>query len=175
MSKYLPLYNKTTGQLFLEKRPKEIQGLPIIKKTKKGKVVLRREAPDFVSEEEQENNPYFSIITFNKDNKMVAKTIVRPFQNALKTFRKIINLKSGYEQNIMNIGRQAKLGHDLLLFMFSKPIVKVKDVEKELHVAYNTAGSLIKRFCEIGILQEVTGYSRNRLFILEKYLDLFRK
>lgn len=100
MSKYLPLYDKTTGQLFLEKRLKETQGLPIIKKTKKGKVELRREAPDFVSDDEQENNPYFSIITFNKDNKVVAKTFGRPFQNAVKTFRKVIKEQSKKEPNV---------------------------------------------------------------------------
>lgn len=101
--------------------------------------------------------------------------VIETSEEGIETFKKIINLKNEYEQNIMKIGRQAKLGHDLLLFMFSKPVVKVKDVEEQLNIAYNTAGSLVNKFCKIGILKEVTGYSRNRLFMLWKYLDLFRK
>jgi len=80
-----------------------------------------------------------------------------------------------YEREIMKFGRQAKLGHRALLFMFSKPIVDVKTLGKELEVAYNTANSLLGKFLKAGLVKEITGHSRNRLFVLWKYLDLFKK
>ncbi len=101
--------------------------------------------------------------------------VIDTAEDSAKTFKKIINLKNEYEQDIIKIGRQAKLGYDLLLFMFSKPIIKVKDVEERLNIVYNTAGSLVGKLCKIGILKEITGYSRNRLFMLWKYLDLFKR
>ena len=75
----------------------------------------------------------------------------------------------------MKFGRQAKLGHRALLFMFSKPIVEVKTIKTELDVAFNTANSLLGKFLKAGLVKEITGHSRNRLFVLWKYLDLFKK
>ena len=90
MSKYYPNINKRTGELFLEKKSKEIQGLPMIKKTKRGRVELRREIIDFLPNDV----PYFSIIVFDKNNEIISKIIKRPFQIALKTFRKSIKEQS---------------------------------------------------------------------------------
>ena len=55
----------------------------------------------------------------------------------------------------------------------------LSDLEKfwnnrELDVAYNTASSLVQGFLKAGILREITGSSRNRLFVLWEYLDLFK-
>jgi len=96
-------------------------------------------------------------------------------KEGINTFEEIIKLRQSYEREIMKFGRQAKLGHRALLFMFSKPIVDVKTLGKELEVAYNTANSLLGKFLKANIVKEITGHSRNRLFVLWKYLDLFKK
>jgi len=101
--------------------------------------------------------------------------VIATAKDGRETFEQIIKIRSDYEQEIMKFGRQAKLGHKLLLFMFSKPIVSVNDVSQQLNVAYNTANSLINKFFQAELLKEITGYSRNRLFLLWRYLDLFRK
>ena len=99
--------------------------------------------------------------------------VISTAKDGRETFEKIIKLKNEYEKKIMNFGRQAKLGHNLLLYMFSKPILRVKQIEQQLDVVYNTANSLIDKFQKAGLVKEITGYSRNRLFVLREYLDLF--
>ena len=79
-----------------------------------------------------------------------------------------------YEQIIMTFGRRAELGQKLLLYMFSKPIANITQISKELKIAFNTADSLIQQFNQVGMVKEITGHSRNRLFVLWSYLDLFR-
>ena len=91
-----------------------------------------------------------------------------------ETFEQIIKLRGEYEQSVFNFGRRAKLGQRLLLYMFSKPIVSITQLGKELNIAFNTASSLVQQFNQAGILKEITGLSRNRLFVLWKYLDLFK-
>jgi len=89
-------------------------------------------------------------------------------------FEKIVDLRTQYEQKIMGLGRRAKPGQKLLLHLFSNPAVQTKEVASHLGVAYNTANTLVAHFQEIGILQEITGYSRNRVFVMSEYLKLYK-
>lgn len=93
------------------------------------------------------------------------------------TFKKINVLKEKYNNLIISFGRQAELGQKFISYMYnnSKPVVNIKQVSKDLNIAFNTASSIIKKFVETGILREKTGQSRDRMFILWEYLELLNK
>ena len=95
-------------------------------------------------------------------------------QNGLETFREIIALRREYDNKILTLGSRAKNAQKLLILMYANPIINVKSVEIGLDIGFSSANRLLKSLSELGILIEVTGYSRNRLFVLEKYLNLFR-
>ena len=95
-------------------------------------------------------------------------------QHGIEIFREIISLRQEYEERILTLGSRAKNAHRLLRSMFAQPIINAKLATKELGMAFSSANLLLKSLTELGILKEVTGYSRNRLFVLEKYLNLFR-
>ena len=95
-------------------------------------------------------------------------------QHGIEIFRAIISLRQEYEEKILTLGARAKNANRLLQYMFAQPIVNAKSATKELGMAFSSANLLLKSLTELGILNEVTGYSRNRLFVLEKYLNLFR-
>ena len=101
-------------------------------------------------------------------------------ETALKgreTFEKIIKLRRKYEDAIesgLGIKRQ-KLGKQLLQKLFSKPIVTVRDIEKLIPVTFQTGSSLAKEFEALGLFREMTGHSRNRVFLLDEYIKLFIK
>lgn len=101
--------------------------------------------------------------------------VIETAKDSIKTFKDIIKLRQYYEEKIMTIGSRAKKAQKLLLYMFSHPIVNNKNVVKELSVSFNSANRLIKSLMELGLLTESTGFSRNRLFVLKEYLDLFKK
>jgi len=52
-------------------------------------------------------------------------------------------------------------------------VTSANKVVKKLEVSPPTANALIKTFQDAGILEEQTGYKRNRIFIFNEYLDLF--
>jgi len=95
-------------------------------------------------------------------------------QNGLDTFRQIIALRQEYETKIFTLGSRVENAQKLLRFMYSYPIVSVNLVVKELKMNYPTVNRLLKSLTELDVVQEVTGHSRNRLFVLEEYLNLFR-
>lgn len=101
--------------------------------------------------------------------------VVETAKNGKETFEKIIALRKKYETTIedrMGIKRQ-KLAKELLLKLFSKPVVTVKDVAEMLNVTFQTANTLVKEFEDIGLFEERTGFSKNRIFYLHEYLKLF--
>lgn len=64
-------------------------------------------------------------------------------------------------------------GLALLSALFRQPLVNVKAVARATSVAFGTANRLVGRFEELGLLREVTGQRRSRLFRYEPYLSLF--
>ena len=95
-------------------------------------------------------------------------------QNGLETFRRIIALRQEYDSKILTLGSRAKNAQKLLLLLYANPIVNVKSVKMGLDMGFSSANRLLKSLTELEILTEVTGFSRNRLFVLKKYLNLFR-
>lgn len=100
--------------------------------------------------------------------------IVETAQHALKTFKAIIELRKEYDTKILTLGSRAKNAQKLLQLMYATPILNARAVEKGLGISFSSANRLLKSLTELGVLNETTGHSRNRLFVLEKYLNLFR-
>ena len=95
-------------------------------------------------------------------------------KNGKETFEKIIELRKKYEEIIdSSFGKRQKIAKDLLLKLFSKPIVSVKDITSMLQVSFQTASTLAKDMENKGLLKETTGFSKNRIFALQEYIDLF--
>ena len=100
--------------------------------------------------------------------------VITTAKSGKDTFEAIVKLRQQYEQKILTLGSRIKSGQDLLLVLFSRPIISVKSVAKELDTSFPKINRLILDFQRLGITKEVTGHSRNRLFALYEYLDLFK-
>lgn len=53
------------------------------------------------------------------------------------------------------------------------PLVTVRDVQKLIGTTYPAANKVVARLAEHGILREITGNVRNRVFRYADYIDLF--
>ena len=93
---------------------------------------------------------------------------------AANTARRILALREEHRMAITaGLGRAAGNGHKVLEALFDRPIVTVADIKSMTGTSYAAANKLVARLTELGILQEVTGYSRNRQFRYEPYVHLF--
>ena len=52
----------------------------------------------------------------------------------------------------------------VLDLLFETPVVTVRQVETRLGLIYSTAQRYVRRLEELGILREITGRARNRVF-----------
>jgi Fic family protein len=96
-------------------------------------------------------------------------------QKGKMTFEKIIAIRHKCEADILTLGKRAKTGQRLLTFLYSQPIVSSKLICQTLSITHPAANRIIKDFQKIGILKEITGFKRNRLFVFSEYLGLFEK
>ena len=71
------------------------------------------------------------------------------------------------------LGRRAPNGLALLDRLFGQPVVSAKLVERLLGVSQPTASGLVNALADEGLLLELTGRKRDRLFAYREYLDLF--
>ncbi len=96
--------------------------------------------------------------------------------NSKSVLEAIVNLRSAYEDLLRcRLGPKRRiLGFRLLQKLFSKPTVTIDAIAKSLNISFQTASSLVTDLEKIGLLKEKTGFSRNRIFELWEYMDLFR-
>jgi Fic family protein len=54
--------------------------------------------------------------------------------------------------------------------IFARPILTIRQMEAHFNLPYRTAQRYIERFCELGILHEITGQMRNRIYRADEIL-----
>lgn len=88
------------------------------------------------------------------------------------TARAILELRERDRELIQErVGLNGMRLHDLL---FDRPLVNVNLVKDRLDISFATANGLVKQLEDAGLLTEITGGRRRRVFSYDPYLDLFR-
>ncbi len=101
--------------------------------------------------------------------------VVDVSKQATETARRILTLRETHRATITeNFGRAAGNGHRVLEHLYEHPIVSVNEVQSLIRTTYTAANSLVGKFVSSGILNEITGHLRNRKFMYQRYIDLFR-
>jgi Fic family protein len=96
-------------------------------------------------------------------------------QNSIDTFNAIVLLRQEVEdKKIIQMGKRAPLAMELIKFLYSKPITTPNEISGVLKINISTAHRLVHDFEKLGILKEKTGYKRNRIFVFDNYLALFK-
>lgn len=89
------------------------------------------------------------------------------------TFGKILTLRTDVEQRILTLGKRVPNARAALNLLYRRPFVSAGDLEQALGVSAPTAQALIKDLIRLGVLTEITGQMRGRLYEFQSYFDLF--
>jgi Fic family protein len=136
----------------------------------------------YISEflEKHRDSYYDSLPMVRKNNdleqwiKFFLNGIIGTAEKAQVTFDAIVKLRKVYEAKIATLGSRSKRAEKLMLALFSSPIMNPNQAVVKLGLPYSTINRLMANFERLGIVHEMTGFSRNRLFAMDEYLKLFK-
>lgn len=94
--------------------------------------------------------------------------------HAVETLSSILDFKRKAEDLIRSSYKSRSTNAILLLHrLLENPYITVDGAASLCNITYNSANTLIKLMTQDGLLMEITGQSRNRLFVCHSYLRLF--
>lgn len=96
-------------------------------------------------------------------------------ENSIQVFKEILILKERIEREVLPRFSTRRQGNvqKLMDALYRSPLISIKSASKLLGVNVNTASSLINDLVKHGVLSELTGGRRNRLFVFQEYFDKF--
>lgn len=134
---------------------------------------------DFI---ERHKSTYYESLTFVREKndlsgwiKFFLEAVINTAQSGTETFQNILALKQEMDTIMVTFGKKAHNASKLLDYLYQRPIISIADIAEPLEISKPTANLLVKEFEEKGILREITGYQRNKLFVFERYLDMYSK
>lgn len=102
--------------------------------------------------------------------------IIETSSKSSNTLHQVLSLKESVEnEKIATFGRKLHNAQQLHRFLLEHPVVRIQQIVEKLGISHKSANDLVADFMKLSILQEITGYHRNRIFIYQQYLDLFEK
>ncbi len=130
---------------------------------------------------EKKKSLYYDNLTFVRTSDNLAQwikfflvAVIETSDKGIQTFKEILRLKDEIEgEKLLSLGNRIQNGKTIVSHLYRKPIINVREVEKILDVTTKPANRIIQDFVEMGILEEITGYKRNRLFLFKDYYKLF--
>lgn len=96
-------------------------------------------------------------------------------QASTSTARLILEMREKHRVLISENMANSTNGLKLLDHLFDKPMLSIREAEQVMGVSFVTAASVIGNMEEAGLLREITGQKRNKVFRYEPYVALFNR
>jgi Fic family protein len=88
-------------------------------------------------------------------------------------FRQILALRTEVEHVALTLGKRAQTARAALNVLYKTPLISAADLERRLEISTPTANTLIRELIKVGVLTEITGQRRGRIYAFDRYIKLF--
>ena len=100
--------------------------------------------------------------------------IIETAKSGVSTFDAILKLKKETEFKIQSLGSKANNAQKVMSYLFKRPMIEVTQIMKVADVSKRTAYNLLADLERLEILKEITGGKRDKLYVFDDYLKLFK-
>lgn len=98
--------------------------------------------------------------------------IAHQSQEAILDAKKILDLHVEYQRTLEKTKKIPESAHRLIDEIFLNPVISISGLSKKWRMPFNSVKTGVLRLIEIGILKEVVGRKRNKLFTAPKLMEL---
>ena len=100
--------------------------------------------------------------------------IIETANKSISTFDSIMQLEKQVNEKLKSLGKRGEKAQLVINYMYQKPVINAQAVQKIIGSKNATAYSLIEDLVQLKIIKETTGNMRNRTYIFEDYIKLFK-
>lgn len=100
--------------------------------------------------------------------------VIETAKKGVTTFDGILQLQKNLDIKLKGLGNRSHDAKKIIDYLYTQPIIDVSKVEEIIEKSNVTAYKLISDLERLKILKEISGAQRNRLYIFEDYVDLFK-
>ncbi len=129
---------------------------------------------------EKNREEYYSSLTkVRKENDLIQwikfflRGVIETSENTKKTFMEIIKLRNEMNEISHKFGARSKKVNIIINKFYENPIMNIKEIVDTTGIIDKTARNLIDLMEKNNIIKEITGNNRNKMYALEKYLNIF--
>lgn len=94
-------------------------------------------------------------------------------KTAKSKFKKVVALVGQYNRDVLEIKGRPENTLKVIEAFYDNPILTSKQIQAITELTQPTVDNAIRGMLEKGILIEITGYSRNRIYVLHNYVEIF--
>ncbi len=91
---------------------------------------------------------------------------------ARKSNDNIKELKLLSEDYHERVGKESMTTHTVVQFLFARPATSINDISQVMNVTYMTAKKIVRKLEDTGILKEITGRKRGKIYLAKDILDI---
>lgn len=99
--------------------------------------------------------------------------VIETAKSSIQTFDGILKLRKEVDDMLQAMGARSVNAQKVVNHMYKRPLISAERASEVADVSKPTAYKTIKLLEKQGILHEITGAERNRLYIFKDYLNLF--
>ena len=101
--------------------------------------------------------------------------VIETAEQAVKTAQRITNLFTHDRTLIEKMGQAAGNVSRVHSYLQKKPVLEIPRASTEIGISQPTVTSALKRLEEIGVVKEITGKSRDRIYVYKEYLYILEE
>lgn len=100
--------------------------------------------------------------------------VIETAKSSTATFDNILKLQKKVESQLQTLGSRAANAQKVMHKLYQRPVINAARVGKAAGVSPASAYKLIADLEKLGILKEITGGKRGKLYVFNTYLKLFK-
>ena len=99
--------------------------------------------------------------------------VIETAKNGVHTFNQILQLKSRIENSVNENSKRNSQIIRVLDSLYVKPLTNAKMIAQQAEVSNVTAYKIVEEMQQMGILKEITGDQRGKVYLFVEYIQLF--